>query len=1150
MKKAYLKDVIRFTGKNRKRFAAIIIITALGVAMFTGLYAACLDMYYAADQYFRGQNLFDIRIQSTLGLTEDDVDALTEVDGVLEAEGAYSKKVYTEIDDVQASAELTVLSKKNINLPLLLEGSLPLGEGEIAVTEKYISETGKAIGDSVQITDDKVYTIADIVMDPQDIQSDGSGSAFRASQRADFTFFVSRMDINSDIYTSVYLTLENTKEIPFYKEEYEKAVDTVIKDIEENLKQKREKARFEAVAREAGKEIEKAEASMYEEFEKAEKEFADAQRELERARQELLDGEAALIKEERDAKQKFAEAYREIKEGRRKLAEAELEISDGEKQLSDGEAELDKKARELEIAKSMLAEERKRAEGQFLSAEQELKSAQKELDNARKEVERKISLLRTVMGPVWPKDEWEGLVDRAAELTAAGKDQDTVKELVSVESTALKSALRLLPASLRNDVLEAGLGLGRIEGGQRLLNAEKAAFSAQREDALVQLAEAEKELFRGEEELNKAYKELKSKRLELEAGRAEIKQAQKKLDEGETELKKEEAAALKKIADARAEIEEGKEELAKGETELRQQQESFLNEKAEGIRKINEAYKELSDMERARWYIQDRSSLESYSSLNNDLSSIEALGRVFPVIFLLVSILVSLTAMSRMVEEERGIIAVYKALGYGNAAIYGKYLIFAFMACLAGGILGNLMGFILLPRIIMLFLKELYKFPGYYLRFDAAYGAGGIVLFMAAVLGSTALTCRKELARMPAALMRPKAPRPGSRILLERMPFIWRRLSFLNKVTLRNIFRYKKRLFMTISGILGCTALILFGFAIKDSVEDLAPKQYDDVYLYDLMVMADEEYNDDLIKRITSDNIIDRYLNMRMDQVKLLNKNGDAEQVQLLVIPEGLNSEIDEYIRLENRQSMPVSPDDKGVLVTQNASQILGLSPGDTVFIQDTALNKKEAVITDIVKNYLGNNVYLSQELYEDLFGIYTPNGILAHFRESIDEPAAYAESFTDDESVRVSLSTAAMKEDFGFDLIYAVVLILITMAGCLALVVLFTLSSTNISERERELATIKVLGFYDKEVRQYVNKETLLLTLIGIGLGLPAGRYLSNILETILVMPSIHFAVHIKPISYVLSAAITFCFGLLINRVTNPVLDRISMVEALKSIE
>ena len=356
---------------------------------------------------------------------------------------------------------------------------------------------------------------------------------------------------------------------------------------------------------------------------------------------------------------------------------------------------------------------------------------------------------------------------------------------------------------------------------------------------------------------------------------------------------------MKKIADARAEIEEGKRSLPRERLSCVSSRKA-LNEKAEGIRKINEAYKELSDMERARWYIQDRSSLESYSSLNNDLSSIEALGRVFPVIFLLVSILVSLTAMSRMVEEERGIIAVYKALGYGNAAIYGKYLIFAFMACLAGGILGNLMGFILLPRIIMLFLKELYKFPGYYLRFDAAYGTGG-VLFMATVLGSTALTCRKELARMPAALMRPKAPRPGSRILLERMPFIWRRLSFLNKVTLRNIFRYKKRLFMTISGILGCTALILFGFAIKDSVEDLAPKQYDDVYLYDLMVMADEEYNDDLIKRITSDNIIDRYLNMRMDQVKLLNKNGDAEQVQLLVIPEGLNSEIDEYIRLENR---------------------------------------------------------------------------------------------------------------------------------------------------------------------------------------------------------------------------------------------------------
>lgn len=1349
MSKVYYKDILRSAGKGWKRFLSIVIITALGVAMLTGLYAGCMDMYASADQFFDRQNLFDIRVLSTLGLTEEDVKALAKVEGVGSAEGSYSKSVRTQVGDARKSAEMTVLSAGGLNCPYLLSGTLPAKKGEIAVTQEYLEESGKTIGDTLTIEEDldasdemtedaqadiseadstadsdldvdteidleeeetpafanTSYVITGAVTDPKDIQSNGITSIFRSAAASDYTFFITDADAEHDLFTVVYITLDGTEELNSFSDEYESAVQTVVQRIESRIKEQREQARYDAVFVEARSKIQDAETTMNEKFAEADEKFTDAWNEMTDAGQELAEGEATLAGEETDAKRKIAEARADLESGRQELADAEkqltageAELTDGERQLAEGEAELNANTQKLEDGKQQLAEELRQAEAQLADAERQLNEAQSRLDESRIQLEAGITQLKSTLGSGWPADEWNALTAATASLAATGADDSAIAAGTAGESALLAHALQeqtdgmnaalaqqisqskaaldmvnlaitaldqqldaagrqaadaqagldekialadtaqavldtetetlngleedtpeynaqlAVVAAARNsldaaneaaaaaqDTLETAnaavshlteeygaktaeaaqlegaieqmnqqaaqlsvlpesgvqtaLGIGKVNGGQQMLDAQKDDFAVQKAAALQQLAEAEAASADGEAQINIARRTMEEKKSELEAGkaalaqgRAELETGKAELADGEATLDAEEADARKQIADAWAEITEGKQELADGKAELTEQEQEYAEKKEDAAQKLADAYSELDDLDMTQWYVQDRTSLESYSSLDSDLSSIEAVGRVFPVLFLLVAVLMSLTTMTRMVEEERGLIGLYKALGYDSKTIYSKYILFALTASLLGGVVGDILGFVFMPSFISVILKELYSVPYYNLRFDTLYGVGGVLLFVLAIVGSTMLACRNELSHTPAALMRPKAPRAGARVLLERVPFIWNHLKFLNKVTVRNLFRYKKRLLMTIGGIMGCTALILCGFAIKDSIADLAPKQYQKIYQYDLMAVFEEKENDALVKELAADSNIEAYLNLRIDNVKLVNAAGKSEKVQFLVIPSGAS--LDGYLHLENRDGTPARLDDSGVLITQNAARILGFKSGDTVSIQDTELAQHDAVLSGVVENYLGNTVYMTQGLYETLFGTYIPNGVLAQLSDTCADPRAYAESLLDKDSVLSSVSTAALQEDFSFDLIDAVVLLLIVMAGGLAFVVLFTLSNTNISERARELATIKVLGFYDNEVHQYVNKETLLLTGIGILVGLPVGRVLSGLLTIALNMPSIHFAVHVEPFSYLISALIAFCFAVAVNWITNRTLNRINMVEALKSVE
>ena len=561
------------------------------------------------------------------------------------------------------------------------------------------------------------------------------------------------------------------------------------------------------------------------------------------------------------------------------------------------------------------------------------------------------------------------------------------------------------------------------------------------------------------------------------------------------------------------------------------------------------AYVDTSSIEHPKWYIQDRSSLSSYSNIESDAASIEAVGTAFPIVFFTVAILIALTTITRMVEEERLLIGTYKALGFRNIEIMKKYLLYAGSACLLGGIIGDIGGFLLLPKFVFSIFQTLYLIPNYSLQFNAWYGIGGIALFTGGILIAVWIAVHEELRHMPAVLMRPKAPRTGARVLLERIRPLWRNLTFLNKVTARNLFRYKKRMLMTVFGIMGCSALVLCAMAINDSVSALIPRQYEHIYRYDLMVMKDDAH---VYQSLSRDDEVSECLALLVDNATIKSSGNKEERVQLMVFSE--QADVASYLSLEDLNGDPVTLEKDDVYVTQNASQILDFSVKNTIRVQNSDLKEVRVKVTGIVQNYLGNTIYMGENTYETLFGSYEDNAVLANYKGKVSEQQkdSYVQKLEDRDGVLSVVSTSSMQDAFetSFSLITSVVYLILAMAAALAFVVLFTLSTTNISERIRELATIKVLGFYDKEVHSYVNKETLLLTLLGILVGLPAGTILAQSLTFVLNMPSIHFAVTIRPISYLYTVLLSFGFAVVVNLITNRVLNHIDMVESLKSME
>ena len=658
----------------------------------------------------------------------------------------------------------------------------------------------------------------------------------------------------------------------------------------------------------------------------------------------------------------------------------------------------------------------------------------------------------------------------------------------------------------------------------------------------------------------------------LETTEQQLSTQLSQITEGETALasaRQQLEASRQEITSGEQQITAGEKELQAGQTELDTQRQEYEKTKADALQQIADARAEVDDIEAAQWYIQTRDSNAGYTSVESDASSIEAIGLVFPVVFIIVAVLIALTTITRMVEEERSLIGTYKSLGYSRHTILMKYLMYALGASLIGGILGGVCGFIGFPTFLFSVVFEaMYQIPEYLYSFDALYGIGSVLFFIIGIAGAAILACRSELKQTPAALMRPKAPKAGSRIFLERITPLWNRMSFLNKVTARNIFRYKKRFLMTIFGIMGCMALLICGFAVRDSVHALSVMQYNDINRYDVLAVVNQEDFDASLQTLEEDTRISSVQPLSVDSVTVsspASPNGETdtssaggttseakESLQLFIVPDGAS--LSDFINTRTSADIPCELSDEGMLLTRNAAELLGISEGGSAHVETSTLKQADVPVQYVIDNYLGNAAYLTESTYEKYFGTSAdPNGFFINLvSDDAAEQEAFANELTDNETFMTVTSTQKMSEEFSqsFSLINTVVYVIIVLAAALAFVVLFTLSTTNISERIRELATIKVLGFRKREVNHYVNKETILLTALGMICGIPLGYAFSQSLTYVLKMPSIYFAVTIEPLSYVYACALTLFFAWLVALISNRALAKIDMIEALKSVE
>lgn len=1186
---AYVKDTTRSWLRGWKRFLSIAVISLLGVSVLTGIYAGCRDMFLAADRFYDGQGLHDIQILSTYGLTDDDIVALRRIDGVDTIQPERTQSATTDVAGTDKSVTMTEIGVEGLDLPYLQEGRMPTKAGEVAVTEKYLIDSGHSIGDTITITpadtatsfgvdlsdsgdsdgnatqagtetnesgdsderqetatadanksgdsdangepvDDETSSqfpteliITAQVLDPKDLTNPTGyvTSALRSPTTADYVFFAPSSGVTGNVYTAISLTVEGADEQDTFSDDYDRIVDEVIDRIEHTVQDDRQQARRQSIVNEAQRQLDDAKTDAYAQLDDGQRQIDDQRATLDENRQTLADTRSQL-----------ESAQIEIAAGETQIATARSQIAAGRLQITQGRQQINEARTQLNAGKQQLAD----ARAQLDAAQQELDAGRMQAESGLAQVEQMLTLAQQAQtlldgipdpGQI-DEETWNRIVEA---LTAAGIPVDPNTH-PGDRLAVLKQQLADAIAQLDSQRQQAQDALDQIAAGQTELDAQNATLTQKEQEAAA-----------GEAELN-------AQASTLEANATALEQQATQLETQAATL----TTNKQQVEDGLKQVEDGEAQLADGEQQLNDAQAELDEQRAAADEEFAKQQQTIDDIAAARWYVQNRSSIGGYSSLDSDVSSIETLGYAFPVVFLLVAVLMSLTTMTRMVEEERGLIGTYTGLGYGNLTIASRYLLFAVLACLIGGALGLLVGFLGIPSLLLVVLANMYVIPGITLEYDWLYGSLGIALFVVAVLVATAVACAGELRQTPAQLMRPKAPKAGARVLLERIRPLWKRLSFLNKVTARNIFRFKSRLIMTVGGVAGCTALIVCGLGINDSVDALGPKQYEDLYRYDLLVVANDADADAMADLVSGNADVTDTMRVRLESGELANDDGSAT-IQLMVIPDGGGEDLSEMVELEDAEHgrAALTLADDGVVVAQSAANALGVKAGDTVSLTDGNMRRGEVTVTAVNRGVIGSDVYIGEEAYRQAFGDDSPltwNAMYALFDGDGDAQVAYAEELQDDPSILTAMSCEDMRRSFRFDLMAAVVALIIGLAGSLALVVLFTLANTNVSERVREMATLKVLGFTDREVHTYVNKEMMILTGVGILVGLPLGRFVCGLLTAALSMPGIYFEVEVRWWSYLIAAAATLVFALLVQLITNPVLDRIDPVSSLKSVE
>ena len=1109
MRSALNKDFIRDILKSKGRFLSIVAIVALGVAFFTGVKSSPIVMKTSSDKYYDKYNLMDIRLISTLGLTDKDVDDIKNIEGVEGVYPTYSIDVISIYNSTEKVLKVHGLDlnklndKKNyINQLKLIKGRLPQKSGECVLEIPKIKALNYPIGSEISLSsgkDDKLskslskskYKVVGYVETPYYLSQEKGNSSIGGGV-IEGAIMIPESDFKMDTYTEMFLTVKSAKELDTYGDEYSNLVKTVTDKIE-NMKNKLTTRRYNEVVKKAEDKIQKQEDKLSKakkDFDKGKKEYEEnklkSENEIKEAENKILDASEQIEDGKAQLKNEKKRAFEQIEEGKIKLANAETDLKNGQKKY--------------QTALKKFNSNKKTAESEIKKAESDLEELSNQIDdlkNGNKLIEKQLQ--NEQLSEV-ERSELENKLNENLYILSVmqQKYKDGTDKLESSKSELLLGEKKLKETK------------ATLEASEKKIANEKTKLKSSEKLAEEKFKKAEEELYQRENQIEEA-------KLELKENKAKLK----------TELNK-----------AKKELQEAEEKIADGEE------------------KIKDAKKQIKKIEKPTLYILDRDSHQSFVEYEGCANSIDALAKIFPVFFFAVAALVCLTTMTRMVDEQRINIGTLKGLGYKTSQISKKYILYALIACLTGSILGLAIGFSVFPTVIFFAYGMMYSIENIVYVFSIPIAIGITSLALIIIILSAYMACRKELKETPAILMRPKAPKSGKRILLERVPFIWNRFSFISKVTVRNIFRYKKRFLMTVLGIAGCTALILTGFGIKDSIEMILTGQYGTLFKYDMSLVIQSDMTDkqiyELRKNLSDIDEINKYefFSYENGDIKV---NNTTKEITI-VVPENLKK-MDKFIHLQDRKTQnPIKLNNKGIVLTEKIARDLGVKAGDEIELINSDDKKVKIKVSNITENYISHYVYISPENYTKLFekdlDFNRVIGILNNPSVKIEDKLS-KKLFDIDTIDGITFNTAS-KETFHNTIknLNYVVLIMIISAGALAFVVLYNLTNVNISERIREIATIKVLGFYDKEVSAYIYRENIILTIIGTVVGLGLGTILHKFIMVTVEIQSMMFGRVIDMSSYFIAAVLTIVLSLFVNLAMFYKLRNVKMVESLKSVD
>ena len=1212
MKKNILrKDFIIEIKKTMGRFVSIFFIVALGVAFYSGIRASEPSMRITADQYFDDSELMDLKVMGTMGLTKADIKAIGKVSGIEAVEGGYSKDVLCPVGDNEKVVHMLSM-QKNFNQVSVVEGRLPEKAGECLVDEDFLSYTDLKVGDTVTfhsgdgeaLTDSLVtdtYKIVGIGNSPLYI-SFGRGSSTIGTGEISGFVVVDKASFDMDVYTEAYVKVSGAEEKTAFTDEYNNLSDAA-KEAVSAIEEERCAVRKQEIVDEANEKLADSEKTVNEksqELEDAKKELesgkSKAAEELEKAKQQLTDGEAELA----DAKQQIADGETQLADAKAQLNDKQAQLDSAEAQYESGKAQLDQKEQELADAEQVYLSNYSKYMPIITAGKEQIPAGKSQIADGKKRLDEGLAPLNRL------KDELAGIEDEISQCDSKIAGLNT--QLDGMDSEVYQKYVNI-PKENRNEEEQA-----YVEKWENLnkqlddIKKQKAPLEGKKKDLLVQMNKAgfateadleaqitsltkqkedldaketallqqEQTLAAQEEELLSAGRQITDGKSQIAAARSQLDSTKSQITDGKAQILSAWALLNEKedtLNASKAQLASGEQELADGRSKYEQAAKEAEEQITDGQAKITDGEKQLTDarqkiadakaeikkIENPKWYVQTREdALTEYQGYGDNADRMRSIGKVFPVLFFLVAALISLTTMTRMVEEQRVQIGTMKALGYGKAAIAGKYIGYALIATLGGSIFGVLAGEKILPFIIIYAYMILYKhLPAILVPYHMSYALQASGIAVACTLIATIASCYKELAAEPAELMRPAAPKQGKRILLERIGIIWKHLNFTWKSTVRNLIRYKKRFFMTIFGIGGCMALMVVGFGLKDCIYEIVSLQYEKVQFYDAATyMSDdisEENRQQLHDYLDQNADIKETIEARMQKTDV--KSASGKKTLYLMVPSD-NEKIEDFLSFHSRTNKDevYSLKKDEVILTEKMASLLNVKVGDELTIEDEDKGDQTVTVGAICENYMSHYLYLSPEKYEELYGVPAEyNTIIYSVKDGKDDQIEKigTKLLSMDGVLNVSYTSSIEgRLDDMLRSLNLVIVVLIVSAGMLAFVVLYNLNNINITERQRELATLKVLGFYDGEVASYVYRENILLTIIGSVVGMVLGNLLHRYIILTVEVEEAMFGRQIHWQSYLYSFLFTVAFSLFVNWVMFYKLKKIDMVESLKSVE